>query len=55
MLVDIKVCRNCNKEMPYARKNQVYCSSYGDGNCKDAYHNKKNPRGFAVKAGRDRD
>lgn len=53
VIVAERTCRNCKAEMPNARKNQLYCSSYGEGNCKDAYHNKKNPRGFAVKAGRE--
>lgn len=41
-------CSHCNKLMPGAHPNKKFCSNSGAGNCKDAHHNKNNPRGLGL-------
>lgn len=38
-------CPNCKREVK-GHPNKRFCSNKGDGNCKDAYHNWVNPRGY---------
>lgn len=44
-----KVCKNCGVKMANARPKKKFCSNKGVGNCKDAYHNETNPRGYQDK------
>ena len=39
-----KRCKQCNKPMPDAHSNAVFCSNKGRGNCKDKYHNRQPER-----------
>lgn len=39
-----KRCKQCNKPMPNAHPNAVFCSNKGQGNCKDRYHNMSSER-----------
>ena len=38
-------CRNCGKKL---KTKSIYCSNKGPGNCKDAWHNRNNPRGYGL-------
>lgn len=37
-------CLNCHKEFAPSDPRQKFCSNFGAGNCKDAFHNAKGPR-----------
>lgn len=41
----VRKCPNCRKEIR-GHPNKKFCSNKGPGNCKDAYHNFANPRGY---------
>lgn len=41
-----RCCPNCGKDLTGAHPNKKFCSNKGEGNCKDAHHNKHNPRGI---------
>lgn len=38
-------CPNCGRKFR-GHPNKKFCSNKGYGNCKDAYHNRVNPRGY---------
>ena len=40
-------CKNCHKKMT-GHPNKRFCSNKGIGNCKDLFHNEKNPRGYGL-------
>lgn len=50
-----RCCPNCGKSLTGAHPNKKFCSNKGEGNCKDAHHNRTNPRGLggAVQALRE--
>lgn len=41
-----RACPNCGTSLVGAHPNKKYCSNKGEGNCKDAHHNRTNPRGM---------
>lgn len=45
----MRVCKNCGKDIEHLRANAKFCSNAGHNNCKDLYHNKTTPRGFALR------
>ena len=42
-------CHFCGKDMGvFTHPSKRFCRSKGPGNCKDKYHNRKNPRGYGA-------
>lgn len=50
-----KLCRNCKRDISRKHSNAIFCSNKGNGNCKDQYHNRVNPRGYDDGYDRDMD
>lgn len=47
-------CKQCRKSIEHKHPNAVFCSNKGPGNCKDAYHNARNPYRHHPDIGYDR-
>lgn len=43
-----KRCLHCGKDISHKDHKAKFCSNKGYGNCKDAYHNEHNPRGYGI-------
>jgi hypothetical protein len=46
--VKTRKCLYCGKDISHKDYKAKFCSNKGEGNCKDAYHNENNPRGYGL-------